>query len=268
MRRMAFMMALLLAQLICLDESFGQHQSRQDTAEKTIRVMTYNIHHANPPAHSGLIDIDAIARVILDAKADVIGLQEVDHGTNRSELLDQTKLLAQKTGFHAHFFKAIDYDGGEYGLAILSRYEMADIQSVKLPQKVEAEKRILAYVTIKVGEQEFIFANTHLDAVRDDGNRIVQIRQILQEFEGVSTPVILCGDLNSVEGSETIQLLDGQFARTCTGDCPGTVPQVKPRRTIDFIATKNVSWTLVEHQVIEETYASDHRPVMAIFRVD
>ena len=31
---------------------------------KEIKVITYNIHHGNPPAEKGKIDLDAIAEVI------------------------------------------------------------------------------------------------------------------------------------------------------------------------------------------------------------
>lgn len=245
----------------------GQENSLDKKSPKVLRIMSYNIHHGNPPSKPDVIDLDAIARVINDSKADIVALQEVETGVNRSGGIDEAKILSEKTGLYYHFFKAIDYDGGHYGIALLSRYKFEDVKFVALPQKVTAEERILGYVTIKVGTQKFILANTHLDATKAHDNRNVQMERILKEFENVSTPVILCGDLNSLAGSEAINLLDKQFKRTCTGDCPGTIPEDNPNRTIDFIATKNVKWQLLKHEVIEESYASDHRPVMATFNI-
>jgi endonuclease/exonuclease/phosphatase family metal-dependent hydrolase len=51
-----------------------------------IRVMSYNIHHANPPskAKDSTIDMQAIADVIIKANPDLVALQEVDNRTTRS----------------------------------------------------------------------------------------------------------------------------------------------------------------------------------------
>lgn len=261
MARTLLLLFSLFLQLYFQQTGYAQRQP----AQETLRIMSYNIHHANPPSKPDLIDLDAIARVIINSKADIIALQEVETGVNRSGKVNEAKILAEKTGFYYHFFKAIDYDGGEYGTAILSRYKLKEPKLVPLPEKITAEKRILAYVTLKVGKQKFILANTHLDANKAHDNRIVQMQRILQEFESSTLPVILCGDLNSVAGSETINQLDAQFKRTCVDNCPGTIPQINPRRTIDFIATKNIKWPILQYQVIEETYASDHRPVMVSF---
>ncbi len=235
------------------------------TGTKQVRILSYNIHHANPPSKKDIIDMDAIAAVINHSKADIVALQEVDKNTGRSGKQDQAAILAEKTGMQYTFFKAIDYDGGDYGLAILSRYPLKNTNLVALPQQVKAEERILAYTTINVGGTDIIFANTHLDALRTDSNRVVQIQKILQIFSAEKLPVILCGDFNNVATSETIQLLDAQFKRTCVGNCPGTIPQTQPARTIDYIAVKNIQWKLIAHEVVAETYASDHRPVLAVF---
>ncbi|MGX5691042.1 endonuclease/exonuclease/phosphatase family protein [Arcticibacter tournemirensis] len=263
--RSIFFTLCIIAQMAFMNGTSAQSKVADGGSPDVLRVMSYNIHHANPPSKPGLIDLDAIARVIRDSKADLVALQEVETGTKRSGGVDEAKLLAQKTGLHYKFFRAIDYDGGEYGIAILSRFKLRNVRLVPLPQKVEAEDRILAYVTVRVGKQKLILANTHLDATRDHGNRIVQMQRILKEFENVSLPVILCGDLNSVSGSEVINMLDAQFKRTCVDNCPGTSPQINPRRTIDYIAAKNIKWPLLEYVVVDETYASDHRPITATF---
>ncbi len=230
-----------------------------------LKVLSYNIHHANPPSKPNLIDIDAIVGVIKSADVDLIGLQEVDNGTARSGHKNQAKLIADKLGYQYRYFKAIDHDGGEYGLAILSRLSIDTSILVQLPQKVVAEKRILAAVQLTVGGQPVIFATTHLDATRDPINRQVQIEHIVDYFKSEKKAVILCGDLNAVPDSKVIQTLDNAFRRSCVEGCEHTVPQIQPRRTIDYIAVKNANWTVVSHHVLAESYASDHRPVKVIF---
>lgn len=245
----------------------AQKKATDNNILKVLRIMTYNIHHGNPPSKPGVIDLDAIAKVINASKADIVALQEVEMGVNRSGGVNEAKILGEKTGLYYHFFKAIDHDGGDYGIALLSRYKIEDVKLIPLPQKTKAEDRVLGYATIKVGNQKIILANTHLDANDEDDNRNVQMERILKEFEHVSMPVILCGDLNSIAGSEAVNLLDRQFKRSCSGDCPATFPETNPKVTIDFIATKSVQWQLLKHEVIFDSYASDHRPVMATFNI-
>src|SRR5690606_41175307 len=63
-----------------------------------LKVLSYNIHHANPPSKPDVIDMEAIARVINDSGADIVGLQEVDIHVSRSEMINQAEKLAELTG--------------------------------------------------------------------------------------------------------------------------------------------------------------------------
>lgn len=234
----------------------------------TLKVMSYNIHHANPPSKANVIDVDAIAAVIQQAHPDIVGLQEVDKGTKRSGNIDEAALLAQKTNMHYQFFKAIDYDGGEYGLAILSRFPIETYNKVDLPQAMKGEARILSYISVQLpGKGTVVFANTHLDAQRPDSNRVIQVKRILETLNKEKSPVIIVGDFNSEAGRETIRLLDQSFKRSCVEGCAFTIPQINPNKTIDFIAIKNAGWPVTEHTVIPELYASDHRPVTVVYQV-
>lgn len=238
--------------------------------ERVLKVMSYNIHHANPPskAKEGLIDVNAVAAVILKQKPDLVGIQETDKGTKRSGNIDEAALLGQKTGMHAQFFKAIDYDGGDYGLTILSRYPIESFKKIDLPRVTKGEPRILAYITVNIaGKGKIIFADTHLDATHPDSNRIVQMKRIISELGSKQGPVIIAGDFNSEANKETIHILDQNFRRTCVNDCAFTIPELRPNKTIDYIAIKNANWPVLEHTVIPETYASDHRPVVATFQL-
>lgn len=262
---MNYRLRILSILLIVLFQFNPTKAQSPNTGTKTFRVLNYNIHHANPPSKPGLIDHDAIAKVIREADPDVVTLQEVDHFTKRNGSVDQTREIARRTGMKYKFFRAIDHDGGEYGLAILSKRKLKDVKLVPLPDKVKGESRILAYGSIKAGGQKVIIANTHLEAGKGGENRKVQMERIVEEFGNLKTPVIICGDFNSMAGSEVVDLLDKHFTRTCIGNCPGTIPQINPTKTIDFIAGKNLSWNLIEHRVIDEPYASDHLPVLAVF---
>ncbi|WP_316806250.1 endonuclease/exonuclease/phosphatase family protein [Pedobacter agri] len=238
-----------------------------------IRVLSYNIHHANPPSKSkeGLIDIDAIAKVIASQSPDLVALQEVDVNTKRSGNINEAVLLATKLKMNFYFFKAIDHDGGDYGVAILSRYPLSDPQTYRLPnnQDPKAEPRILGMGTASLPDGRKIrFAATHLDAQRPEENRMMQVKEINRITESESLPLILAGDLNADPNSESIKIFDQQFVRSCEA-CGFTIPVINPRHTIDHIAyKKGNNFKVISHQVINETYASDHLPVLAVFQLN
>ncbi|UPK70713.1 endonuclease/exonuclease/phosphatase family protein [Chitinophaga filiformis] len=233
----------------------------------TLKVLSYNIHHANPPSRPGLIDLDAIARVINEQQPDFVALQEVDVYTGRSgKDVHEADVLAAKTGMRAFFAKAIPYDGGEYGIAVLSRYPLKETHVYALPSVpgVEAEPRALCTVTVTLADgRQLMMASTHLDVTKSDSNRILQTREISHILGQAAMPVILAGDMNAKEESKAISILDSTFTRTCK-TCPFTIPVEAPRSAIDFIMYKPASaFRVVQHKVIPERYASDHLPVLA-----
>lgn len=237
------------------------------TGKDTLRILTYNIHHANPPSRPGVIDLDAIARVINDQHPDFVALQEVDVHTSRSgHDMHEAEVLAAKTGMHSFFAKAIPYDGGEYGIAVLSHYPIKDGHAYALPSVpgVKAEPRAVCTVVATLPDnRQVMMASTHLDVTKSNDNRILQTKEITRILGNAGMPVILAGDMNAKEGSAAISILDSTFTRTCR-DCPFTIPADVPRSAIDFIMyTPGTAFRLVQHQVISERYASDHLPVLA-----
>jgi endonuclease/exonuclease/phosphatase family metal-dependent hydrolase len=232
---------------------------------KELKVLSYNIHHCNPPSAGTTIDVDTIAGVIRKLNPDVVALQEVDVHTNRSgNTVNQAQVLGEKTGMNAYFFKAINHDGGEYGVAILSKIAVSDFKRYPLPTVAESkgEPRILATVTLKgANGKDILFACTHLDAQSNPQNRLLQVREITAILKNNPLPVIIAGDLNAATGSEVINIFDESFTRTCT-DCAFTIPVLKPNKTIDFIGyTPASKFEVIDHEVVKETYASDHLPV-------
>lgn len=233
-----------------------------------LSIMSYNIHHANPPSKAGYIDIDAIAAVINKHKPDIVALQEVDVNTRRSGM-NEAVTLAAKTKMNYYFAKAIDHDGGDYGVAILSRYALSGGITHKLPTAAgtNGEPRVLATAAIELNGKKITIACTHMDAQRSDTNRLLQINTITEILKKEANPVILAGDFNAVPGGAIINVLDQHFTRTCTTNCGFTIPQINPTKTIDFIAYKPAnSFTRLSHTVIYEPYASDHLPVMATLK--
>ncbi|OKL40592.1 hypothetical protein A3841_19280 [Pontibacter flavimaris] len=241
--------------------------TQADLAE--LRVMSYNIHHANPPSQLGVIYLEAIAHVIREQNPDLVALQEVDVNTSRSGNVNQAAALAEKLDMHYYFARAIDFGGGAYGVAILSKYPLSETNLVLLPEDAapEAEDRVLATAKVTLpGGRAIRFGSTHLD-VQNAANRLQQVQTINSFAAREQLPFILAGDFNDLPESRAITELDKAFTRTCQSDCAPTIPVDVPTRAIDFIAfTKASGFTVVSQQVIPERYASDHLPVVATLR--
>ena len=232
--------------------------------------MTYNVRHCNPPSKKGVIEVESIARVINDAKPDLIALQEIDRFTKRSGVqLDQAKELGRLTGMYSYFVKAINWDGGDYGVAILSRFKILDSIQLLLPMAtgIAGEARAVAIIKVRIKKKEILFASTHLDIVKE--HRVLQASAIVNYFTKSKTPVILSGDLNDLPESETLKIFSNDFHTTCNQlSCGKTFPQVNPTRTIDYIMYKPEShFKTLNHEVIPDEYASDHRPVIAVIEL-
>lgn len=265
------MMKLLIFGLVfSIGLSACTQKAHTSDGDGTFKVLSYNIHHANPPSVPDKIDLEAIAKVIKESGADLVGLQEVDVHTIRSgKSSNQAEELGKMTGMYVYFSKGIDFQGGEYGTAVLSKYPMLKTERHELPNRegLKAEPRTLAVITVEVQGRQVKFANTHLDYT-DAENNLLQINKVLEIFEGEKLPIILVGDFNALPESASIQLLDQHFNRSCTENCGFTIPQVQPNRTIDFImASKEAPFEVVSHEVIDEPYASDHLPVLAVYKM-
>jgi len=238
------------------------------TEKNQLRVMTYNIHHANPPSKgkTGEIELDAIANVIRNENPDIVALQEVDVNTGRSGPVNQAEAIGGKVGMKAYFGRAIDHDGGYYGVAILSKYPLSETTVIHLPEDADpvAEDRVLTTAKVTLPDGKTIrFGSTHLD-VRNAENRDQQVRTINDIAAKETLPFIIAGDFNSTPESSAIAELDKAFTRTCINDCGPTIPVNNPTRTIDFIAfTKDSPFKVVAQKVIPESYPSDHLPVIA-----
>lgn len=255
----------------------------RSSKEFIINVISYNIHHCNPPAKRGVIEIDSIASVIVRSGADIAFLQEVDKNVTRSGVEDQAALLATKSGLHYyHFYKAIDFMGGEYGVAILSRYPLKDLKNTPLDSPQKSEERVLGTAVVEIGDNiSILLANTHLDL--KPINRTRQITQIDSIIKDSPFGVILAGDFNATPESDQIQYLIKNYIIP-TSRLEYTFPNETPDRTIDYIFIKNPGkdnhptaptqtttkphLEFVTYKVLHNINASDHLPIIAQIRIN
>lgn len=232
--------------------------------------MTYNIHHGE--GLDGRVDLERIAGLIRQEKADIVALQEVDRGTERTGRRDFPAELARLTGLTCVFSNNFSFQGGQYGNAILSRFPVLGATNHLYRKVNETEQRGLLQVSLAWRGRNLVVMNTHLDHRPDDAARWSNVAEIEHQLRQIGdAPVILCGDFNDVPASRVYRRLSETFddAWKAAGRGDGfTIPASRPRRRIDYIwLRKNSPLTALRCWVPEST-ASDHLPVVAEITLD
>ena len=185
-----------------------------------LRVLSYNIHHGEGVDHK--LDLKRIARVIKSVSPDVVALQEVDRGTERTDRVDQPAELARLTNMKVLFERNIDHQGGQYGNAILSKLPITRHENVHLPLLDDGEQRGLLIAELKWQSQEILFLCTHLDFRADDRERLASAKRINNLIDKrASKPAILAGDLNATRRPKNIHRKVGHHQRPGITDRPG-----------------------------------------------
>ena len=223
----------------------------------TITIISYNIHHGE--GLDGKLDIERIADVVKRENPDIVAFQEVDVNVKRSGRIDEAQKLGELTGYKPFFGKAIPLTGGAYGNAIIAKDAEAVVaKHIPLPG---AEPRCMIAIQTKDGQgRPFVFACTHLDL--NDENRVKSVGIITEWVKGLTIPAIIVGDMNCQPGSAPYKAFEESWD-AAWGDKPQpTFNAKKPRVSIDHCFTyPKQSWQVAEIKVVEETVASDHRPV-------
>lgn len=248
---------LFLFLFLCgITGSQGQSVRPEQT---TLRIMSYNIH--NGVGLDGKRDYTRIASAIRRSAPDVVALQELDSVTRRSGGVDILRELAEQTLMHRVYAPAIDYQGGKYGIGLLSKEKPLKYKFIPLPGR--EEKRVLLVAEF----EKYVFCATHFSLTEAD--QLASIPLILAEIEKAGKPVFLAGDLNAHPDSPVMKALREKF-RVLTNVKTSTFPADKPTECIDYILSytgNEPGFALLANGVMNETVASDHRPVFAELRL-
>jgi endonuclease/exonuclease/phosphatase family metal-dependent hydrolase len=238
----------------------------------TIRVLVFNIHAGKSAA--GADNLAGVADLIRTTKADVVLLQEVDRGTNRSGKADQVQLLIDRTKYAAAFGRSLDFDGGQYGIAMLSRRPINFNQTFPLPVDPaqtrsggshEPRSALLGSIETLRGRLQAV--TTHLDASSEETYRLQEVPSLLNVVRprlSEYTPIVLGGDFNAEPTSAVIQKLRDAGLRDAWSECGQgdgfTYPSDRPTKRIDYVFITN-PLRCKSAQVID-TQVSDHRPLL------
>jgi endonuclease/exonuclease/phosphatase family metal-dependent hydrolase len=236
---------------------------------RVTRTLVWNIHAGKDAA--GVDNLQRVGALIRSHSPDVALLQEVDRRTRRSGGVDHLTELERLTGMRAAFGKSLDYDGGEYGIATLTRVAPRAPRTIDLPvtpPQVRAgdsrEPRVALMLSAPAPGID-VAINTHLDAGRDDTYRMQEVEHLATIVRAdASRRSILGGDLNATPDSRVHDRLAAAGLRDAWSLCGtgggGTYPAEAPSKRIDYLyLTSTLRCTTAT--VIEST-ASDHRPLI------
>ena len=241
-------------------------------APPPMRVLVYNIHAGRDA--KGVDNLERVAAIVKETGAHVVLLQEVDRGTARSDRVDQIARLAALTEMKFAFGSTLDYQGGKYGIAVLSRWNIVGDTLIPLPidpPQARAggsyEPRGALRVTLAAPGGAITIVNTHIDASRTDYYRRQEAMAVANIATAAVRPgglVLVGGDMNAEPETAVIGIMRSAGWRDLWKKCGRgdglTFPADRPVKRIDYLFARD-GVGCVGARVLSAD-ASDHRAVL------
>jgi endonuclease/exonuclease/phosphatase family metal-dependent hydrolase len=232
-----------------------------------VRVATFNVLHGASLA-DGRADAGRLATACASLDADVLALQEVDRGMDRSGGADQAAVVATACG--AADWRFVPSVGETYGIALLSRLPVRSWTSLRLPPArsvraplfsqqtrtwvwVTDEPRVAVCARVVAPFGEVTVAATHLSFV--PGLNVWQLRRLLAAVRRLPGPYLLLGDLNLPGVLPPLLAGYRQLVRAATYPAP------RPRAQLDHVLASRGIVAVRPGRAVELP-VSDHRAVV------
>ena len=254
-------------------------------ASTGLRIMSYNIRAGD--GMSGVFNLTWQASIINQYQPDVLGLQEVDQYTKR-HYINEPEYLANLTHMHYVFGKMRDFQGGGYGVSVLTREAPLETRTIYYhppgqPRSVcddgpSSADYCQGAVAVRVHDsaagRDVWFLTTHIGLFNmqlDEVKELVSegVAELVKEDPNI--PVFITGDFNSVPSDEAIKYMvseEGGFVDTweVAGVGDGfTFNSQSPFERIDYVFQKKPTLYSCSKIVVPESLASDHFPIVAEF---
>jgi len=257
-----------------LKTDHNRHDGQADTG--LLRVMTYNVHSC--VGMDGIASVSRIARVIARYRPDVVALQELDVGKQRTHGIHQAEQLSKLLNMHCHFNPAIVAEHELYGDAILTKFPIQTVKSCTLQAfgRKGLEPRSAQWIYIEFNGSKIQLLNTHLGLNAEE--RRAQVDELMSDqwlnHDQFVGPAIVCGDLNATPGSYVLKsllakLTNVQHSVNGKKSHSNTFSSRTPLLCIDHILTNPYFDALsVEIPSTQLTrIASDHLPLIATLKL-
>lgn len=240
-------------------------------SEKSLRILSYNlqvgIKTSRPsqyitgswkhliPHSQRLNNLDEAVAIL--EPYDLIGLQETDAGSLRSNYINLTEYLADRANF-PHWYHQVNRNLGhlaQHSNGLLSRYRPYSIENVRLPGIIPGRQAILAkYGNAKETLAVFIL---HLAlSKRARLRQLAAISELVNEYEHA----IVMGDLNCKVNSNEMRLLFSHTRLHEPIEELQTFPSWRPRHHIDHILVTS-ELEVIKAKALKHV-CSDHLPIM------
>ncbi|MCU1675539.1 MAG: Endonuclease/exonuclease/phosphatase [Frankiales bacterium] len=189
-----------------------------------MRVATFNLLSGKTP-EDGLVRVDRLIDAVKSLDADILGLQEVDVGQERSARLDLTAIAAEAMGAVAWRFEPTligapsdpwrrahpgESFSSAYGISVLSRFPVRSWHAIRLPYTpmnspivlpgtgdlifTRDEPRMALAAVVETTAGVLTVVNTHLSFL--PGWNVRQLRRLVHAVDELAQPAIIMGDLN------------------------------------------------------------------------
>ena len=252
-----------------------------------MRVATFNLLHGQSVA-DGSVDESALREAAAALNGDVVGLQEVDRGQQRSHLVDQTAAVADALGArHWRFVPALRGTPGNnsgwtqssddedrdiannqptYGVGLVSRLPVLSWHvrrfgpaPVGMPLMVPGspglthvrdEPRVGVAAVLDGRSGPLTVVSAHLSFM--PGWNVAQLRTLARWARGFPGPRLLIGDFNLPGAVPRVATRWAQLARTAT------YPSWRPRVQFDHVLADGIDETAVRDVQVMRLGVSDH----------
>jgi endonuclease/exonuclease/phosphatase family metal-dependent hydrolase len=251
---------LLISSFNCFAKELKNKYEKSQKADNELTIAAYNIRHGRGSDRK--LNLKRTAEVLRSLNADLIALQEVDKVCNRSKKIDQAKFLGKQLNMYSHFEKFMDFQGGEYGMAVLSRFPIQKIIRHDLPRGSEPRCALEIQVIHPKLEQKISFIGIHNEWNKRP-IRTKQIETLVNEIKNYEHSVILAGDFNAELDDVSMETFKDNTWTITDVNGKKTWPSHKANIQIDFFIMKNIETQEIIHHTIDEKIASDHLPIMA-----
>lgn len=224
------------------------------STEKPHHYVLHSWKHLIPHSFR-LTNLNLIADLMEDY--DIVGLQEIDAGSIRSNFINLAEFLAERAKF-PFWYHQVNRNLGhiaQHASGLLSRYQPDEVTDIRLPGFIPGRRAIMA----RYGEGEAAITIFVLHLALSKRARLSQL-DFISDYVNESSHAILMGDLNCKADSDEMNLLFRKTRlRRSIAECH-TFPSWRPLQPIDHILV-TPELNVLEVKALPNAY-SDHLPLV------